>query len=494
MSKLPYIKVASESEIEVMKGKVMDLVEQRGIKINHDELSGYVKKAGVAVEEVQDGAYVKFPKKMQEELLAQVNREFSFAGREPEYDLKLPVGEKLFYTRPVMGSMHITDENGNERMVNIRDVAMYAQLIDQLENIDMYCSLTYSLGELPPETTDINCLYQNLNNGRKKHAFIQPYEAKNAKYCIELGAAVAGGVENLKSRPIISSFSAITEPFVLIHMDCESLVRYAELGMPIACGSIPTSGANAPITQAGTILMGAAQVICIALLTQCVYPGLAVQTSVQPLMMDMMSTYTLQANPEIHLGRMLANQLIEDGFNLPHHTTGGGTDSFIPGPESVANVTMTTMTTAMSGASFLSNHGMCQTFKRFSPLQLIVDNEIIGMVKKVMRGLEISEETMDFDDILTVKERETFIDKEHTLRHYREVYRPKLFNTVPKERWEAAGAKTLFERARDMYSDFMKGFEPRFLPEDIRKEMDTIVVRANEDLAGKKIDFKTFGF
>jgi trimethylamine--corrinoid protein Co-methyltransferase len=307
-----------------------------------------------------------------------------------------------------------------------------------------------------------------------------------------MGAIAAGGLENLKSRPIISSFAAITEPFMLIHMDCESLVRYAELGMPIACGSIPTSGANAPITPAGNALMGAAQIILIALLTQCVHPGLSVHMSVQPLMLDMMSTYTLQSNPETHLARMLANQVIEEGFNLPHHTTGGGTDSFVPGPESVANVSMTTLNTALSGATFLSNHGMCQTFKRFSPLQLIVDNEIISMVKAIKKGCPVDEETLDFEEILEVGERESFVDKEHNLRHFRDVYKAKIFNTVAKEQWEAAGSKDLFERAKDIYSDFKKNFQPRTMPEDIRKEMEKIVLRANQDLAGVRINMNSF--
>jgi len=486
------LRVASDTEIELMKEKVATLAEQRGIKIDHPELLAYVKKAGANVDERQDGAYVRFSRKLQAELLEQIGRKLVQAGKDPAFDIAIPHPQGLFYTRPVMGCMHITTETGEERLVGIKDVAEYAQLVDELDNINMYCSLTYALGDLPPTTTDINCLYQNLNNGTKKHAFIQPYEAPNARYCIEMGAVAAGGLEKLQSRPIISSFTAITEPFRLIHMDCETLVRYAELGLPIGCGSIPTSGANAPITPAGTVLLGVAQVILIALLTQCVHPGLGIRLSVQPLMMDMKSTYTLQSNPGSHVARMLASQVLREGDKMAHQTTGGGTDSFRPGPESVANVCMTTLNSALAGATILTNHGMCQTFKRFSPLQLIVDNEIVGMVKAMKKGCTVDEESLDFEEILNIGETESFVGKDHNLRHFREVYRARIFNTVTKEQWEAAGAKDLFDKARDVYSDFKKKFRPRSLPEDVRREKEKIVVRANEDLAGARINLASF--
>lgn len=492
MAKPLTLKIAGEAEIELLKKHVSMLLEKRGIKISHPELIGHVKKTGTVIDERNDAVYVKFPPGMQEELLAQIPREFLMAGREPEGDIVLPHPENLFYTRPVMGSMFITTETGEERLVNIGDVAVYGQLVDELEHINMYCSLTYSLGELPPTTTDINCLFQNLSNNRKKHGYIQPYEAANAKYIIEMASIASGGLKNYKKRPIITSFSTITEPFMLKDMDAEALVRYAEIGVPISCGSLCTAGANVPITPGGTALMGASQALCIALLTQCVNPGTPCYVSVQPLMLDMMSTYTIQSNPVTNLTRMLTSQLIRQGYGLNYNVTGGGSDSFIPGPESVANVTMTTMSSALSGASFLANHGMCQTFKRFSPLQLIIDNEIIGMVKELRRGRKIDQEEIDYDEILTIGERETFIDKDHNLRHYREIYRPNLFTAVSREEWEAAGAKSLLERAKDFYSDFKKSFEPRVLPDDMRKELERVVLHANRELAGEDIDFNTF--
>lgn len=493
MARLSTLEVATDAEINFIKEQIERIAEQRGIKIDHPELMEYVRKTGAEVDERQDGAYIRFPKSLQKELLARAKNRFILAGRDQEYDLVIPHPDNLFYTRPVMGSMHITTADGEERLVSIKDIAEYAQLIDELEHINMYNSLTYGLGGLPPTATDINCLYQNLNNGRKKHAHIQPYEAANVKYVLEMAAVVAGGEEKLAVRPIISSFSAATEPFMLVHMDCESLVRYAELGMPINCGCIPTSGANAPITPAGNVIMGAAQNMMILFLTQCVYPGLPVYTSVQPLLLDMMSTYTLQSNPHTHVTRMLANQVMKEGYDLPHLTTGGGSDSFIPGAESAANVAMTTLNSALSGATFLSNHGMCQTFKRYSPLQLIVDNEIIAMVKSIMAGCTVDDEAGDMEELLAICERESFIDKNHNLRHFQEVYRPRIFSSISREQWEAAGAKDLFQRAQDIYSDFRKNYRPRTIEKEMKKELDKIVVRANKELAGVAIDMKSFG-
>lgn len=475
------LKVATESEIILMKRRISEFLEKSGMRVDHPELLQYIKKAGGIVDE--ETRFVRFPARMQEELLAGMKREFTLSGINPKYDMPVPHPEGLFYTGSVTGSLHITTAEGIERKMSIEDHPEYFQLVNKMEDVDYYSILTYDPVNLPQATTDINSLYHALNNC-EKFGWIQPFDGPNIRYLLEMASVVVGGKENLAKKPILSPFACVTEPFVIKNMDGEAVCRNAEYGVPVFCCSMPTAGANAPVTQPGAVMVACAEVLGLILMVQCVKPGLPCIAVPEHLMLDMMSTYTLIYSAEINAGRILSGQLFSDGYGIPAFSFGAGSDAFAPGAESAADVMMAASTSALGGMTFLQDAGQIEGCKRYSPLQLIVDNEIMGMVKVLKRGFDITDETMGIDDIMKMNDNPTFIDNEHTFNHFREIYRPKVFNFKSRESWESEGRPDLFDRAKDIYNDFKKDFEPKSLPEDINRELKSIVDHANKTIGG----------
>ncbi len=475
------LKVASGSEIELMKKRISEILEKVGMRVDHPELLQHIKKAGAIVDE--ETRYVRFPAKLQEELLAGMKREFTLAGRTPENDLPVPHPEGLFYSGSVTGSLHITTADGIDRKMTIDDHPEIFQLVNNLKNIDYYSIVTYDPINLPQATTDINSLYHALNNC-DKFGWIQPFDGPNVKYLLEMASVVVGGKENLAKRPILSPFACVTEPFVIKHMDGEVVCRNAEYGVPIFSCSMPTAGANAPITQPGSVLVACAEVLGLILMVQCVKPGLPCIAVPEHLMLDMMSTYTLINSAELNAGRMLSAQLFSDGYGIPAFSFGAGSDTFAPGAESAANVALTAATSALSGMTFLQDAGQLEGCRRYSPLQMIVDDEILGMIKVLKRGFDINDETMGFDDVMNMNNNDTFIDNEHTFNHFREIIRPRVFNYRAREVWESEGKPDLFDRAKDIYNDFKNSYEPKHLPDDINTELKSIVEHANKNIGG----------
>ena len=242
MAKDLRLRTASESEIDLMKNRITELLEKRGLRIDHPELLSYVKKAGGDVDEAT--AYAKFPKQMQEELLSVMKRDFVLAGIDPKHDMVVPHPEGLFYSGSVTGSMQMTEPDGTERKILEKDLPILFQLIEQMEHIHYYSIVTYDDPKVAPQTSDVNALYHALNNSTK-HGWIQPFDGPNAKFLLEMASVVVGGKENLAKRPIITPFACVTEPFKVKHMDGEIVCRNAEYGVPIMCCALPTAGANA---------------------------------------------------------------------------------------------------------------------------------------------------------------------------------------------------------------------------------------------------------
>ena len=475
------LKIASAGELELLKKKVSEILEKRGLRVDHPEMLALAKKRGAVVHE--DSGYVKFPARLQSELIANMEKEFTLAGQSEEKDLKIPHPEGLFYPGSVTGCMHIHEAEGGRRKIQVTDLDEIFQLVDAMEHVNYYSIVTYDAKELPQETTDINCLYHALGNCGK-FGWIQPFDGPNAKYLLEMASVVVGGKENLAKRPILSPFSCVTEPFVVKHMDAEVIMANAEYGVPVFCCAMPTAGANAPITPAGTALVTIAEVMGLILLVQCVKPGLPCIAVCEQLMLDMKSTFTLQSSIQISAGRILNAQFFQDGYGIPAHTFGAGTDAFTPGPQAVADVMSSSMTAALGGNLFLQDAGQVECCKAYSPLQLIVDNEIFGMVKTLKKGMSITEESMGFEEVLGIGEQVNFMANPHTFKHFREIFEPSLFNTRSRTKWEADGQPDLYDRALETYRKFKSDFKPKRLSDDVDAELRKIVAHANKTLGG----------
>ena len=137
---------------------------------------------------------------------------------------------------------------------------------------------------------------------------------------------------------------------------------------------------------------------------------------------------------------------------------------------------------ALSGASVLGGAGQIETAKTINPQQLIIDNDLFGMVKQLKAGFEVNEETTAFNEIMGLTGRESFIDMEHTFRHFRDGYKTRVFNYDSRTKWITKGSKDIIARTTEIYYKIKETYKPITLPEDVSKEMDSIVKHADKEL------------
>jgi len=478
------IRILSTDEVEFLKEKIQTLLTTKGFKIEHPEVMEILKKAGAEVSE--STGLVKLPKPLFEEALKQVPREFTLAGIDPKNDLKFPHPQGLFHTRTCTGGMFYPNEseNGEYHHILIEEVAEWTRLVNSLENINFWSLPSTNPVDFPAETIDIHTLDTVLRN-TTKHGWVQPYEADNIKYLIEMAAAVAGGKDKLRERPIISAICCSVPPLTYKYMDMNIIYECCKAGVPLQPCSLPAAGANVPITPSGIALMACAEALAMILMAQIIAPGHPCVATPLLFEMDMLTTVTTQSSMSTTMGRMMAMQLFSEGYGIPCHTYGTGTDSCTMDGQAGFEQASISHMVALAGASVLGGAGQIETAKAINPMQLIIDNDVFGMVKQLKRGSIVDEEAVDWADVIALAEHEGFVDKKHTFKHFRDGYRTKTFSRDSRTAWVGKGSKDIAERAKDQYQLIKENYQPIILSKEVTDELDAIVKRADEEL-GKK--------
>jgi len=352
-----------------------------------------------------------------------------------------------------------------------------------LENIDLCAFPTPT--NAPPETVDVHSLHALLKS-TTKHVWIQPHTEQTVPYLFELCAARAGGKENLNKSPLASVIACSLTPFRFKPMDIEVMIQACNFGLPVHTSSLPVIGGTAPITTAGTVLIAAIEVLAMVIMIQLIRPGNPVFALATALSMDMMNGRAVKACPEAMQANAVSAQFLTEAFGLPVHTAGLTSDTFETDGQAMVEHSLYGLMVAAAGAAILGRAGELEAAKTFSPLQLVVDDEIVAALRRLRElqvGLTLEEQSMAWKDILAVSPGGHFLETEHTLRHCREAFQPKLFFRQSRDAWESGGRSKLIDRTRDRCRELLAASGLLDIPGARLDEMDRIVAEADRVLA-----------
>ena len=160
----------SQNQLELMKARVFELLENRGVKMDHPEVLKLMDKAGATVD--FDGKIVRLAKDFLEEQISQAPKKITLMGRNGESRVKIPRDDGTFYTRTNTGAQSWIDlESGKYRRITAADVIDWARLADRLEQISI-CGFPVP-SDVPTATPDVHALNLMLQNV-EKHVWVQP--------------------------------------------------------------------------------------------------------------------------------------------------------------------------------------------------------------------------------------------------------------------------------------------------------------------------------
>jgi len=279
----------------------------------------------------------------------------------------------------------------------------------------------------------------------------------------ELLSAVAGGREALERRPIAVIGLNPSSPLGLTEIVAVNLAYCAEHNLPTMLIPIPLAGGSSPVTLAGTLVQHTAENLGSLVVSQCFRPGHGLLFGGGPSIMDMRKGTACQASPEaVMMGASIGQ--IAKRLKLPCATNTGRADSkrvdYQAGQESGSALTLM----ALAGINMIRGSGNVEYANVMSPEKLLLDNEICGMAKRMVRGIDVSEEALALDVIL---ERGTttqgFMSAPHTLKWFRtEAHLPsEIVDRGTRREFEESNGMDAYARARVRMDAILAEYKPR---------------------------------
>jgi len=284
---------------------------------------------------------------------------------------------------------------------------------------------------------------------------------------LEVCATVASGEKELRDKPFFIGISKPVTPLVQGKDAVEKSLLCAEKGIPNIVSCLPMAGATAPATFPSVLALGNAEFLSHLVFIQLKKPGAPVIYGCQPSIMDMKTAIYSLGAPELSFLAMAVTEL-GHYYKLPVYGTAGCTDADIIDAQAAAEATYSILLSALSGADFIHNIGLMYHACVISPEFAVLGSEIIDMVKVVMQGIEINDETLPLDLIEKVGPGGTYISESHTLKHFRKFWVPKVFDRSMAKR---EGIKKCEDLLNEKTLEILKTHKPKPLPEDLLKEL-----------------------
>lgn len=303
--------------------------------------------------------------------------------------------------------------------------------------------------------------------------------AEGAKYLIAMAAAIAGGFDNLRRRPVITLFSEPITPLVMPSVN-EAVVEFARARIPIAYvpGALP--GAAAPITLAGLHAVCNAECLAGIVLAQLTSQGTPVLYGIHTGVLDMRTGNVCYGAPEWGLGWLIVGQLV-DYYGIPTFGSGGATDSKCPDAQAGAEAFMNAYLNAAAGINFIHNCGTIAHGSAGSLEMGVICDEIINYIQRLLVDIEVNDETLAVDLIRRVEPGGSFMAEKHT-RTYLErgaILHPKLFNRQAVAGWKAKGQLSTREEAKLKIRSILQDHKVAQLPREVTDQMDQILKQAS---------------
>jgi len=440
-------KPLSPEGIKDIHNTSLRLLENVGMEVNCKEALDIFKEKGAEVN--YDKHIVKIPCKMVEEAIDTAPSKVILYGREEKHNLVLEDKNVYFGTGGTV--LNVLDWKTNQkRPSTLEDVA---------QNVHFYLLPLYPT-ELSQEAVDVNRFYAGISN-TSKHVMGGIYDKEGLLETIKMAEEIAGGAEQLRKRPFISFITCVMSPLKLENTYTEFLIEIARKGLPVACPSEVLTGATGPVTLAGDLVLINAETLACATLTQLVNPGTPVIYASAASIMDMQKGIYLGAGAEPGLINAGVAQLAQN-VKLPYYATAGMSDSKIPDAQAGYESAISALAVALSGANFIhdaaGNLEFCMTI---SFEKAVIDNDILGMVMRMVQGIKVDKETLAEDLIAKVGPAGNFLAEMHTVQNMRkELYFPTLADRQHREEWKALGSKDTRTRAREKVEEILTNHKP----------------------------------
>lgn len=435
--------VLTTSEIELIHKSALRILEDMGMEIQNRKLLADLADFGLSVD--FEAERVRFPAKVVEDFISKAPK-YDWQGHKPTVSGTAGLYHGLYH-HPESGALLPWTE---ERL------AYYFALGRYLEHIDGVSMLGCRL----PVPAPLEPLYERYycwKHGAKEGSSI--YLDEVCPYLYEL-YQVRADSEGLPIQEVFDGTVYLVPALKLGRHEAYQVQYFRERGLQVGIGDMYAMGGSTPITLAGAVTMNWAEKLALQILELAWFGVRRFHLGTSISAMDIQTMIYPFGRPEMAIANVMSAQIARHfGASFSGHA--GLTDSKLPSVESGAQKAMTALPTLMAGGSIWVDAGLLAMDEIYSPIQMILDNELMSAMQHFTVEFEISEASIGLETIFESGPGGGYLDKVHTVRYMRkERWMPKIWSRQMLQPWLAGGSKLDVDLAREIALEVQAKAEP----------------------------------
>ena len=471
------VNVLTPDQVARIHASALAILERTGVATTSDRLLRLMADHGQDVDFEQ--RRIRFAPEFVEGRRTFAPRHFTLAGRHPDRDLAID-GVQAYLSPDGCAPQTIDLETGKRRASTKADLGALTRLADALPEIGFLWRSVAATDKQGP----VHSLHEvevQFHNTTKHMQTGAGAHADSSRSVVEMCRAVAGGTEELRARPNLSSIQCIISPLFWDEGPIDAITIYAEAGIPISLTSMPLACATAPSTVSGLIALTIAELLSGLAILHTIAPGAKAICAAYPSTMDLYSgALNLAAAPDDAFAVMACTQILRE-LGMPSGGTIFGSGAKRSNWQAGAQSALSTVKSAFAPPDLMSGAGGLYSSNVFSAAQLLLDCELFGATARWAEGYGFDDERIGIGVVDEVGPAEHYLGEQHTLDHMRELWRSTFMDRSSWEDWQKAGEpdpeEVAFAEARRIIAEH----EVEPLEDDLSRELSRIVAACEAD-------------
>ena len=399
---------------------------------------------------------------------------FTVTARDPAKSVA--VGGDDFVLAPGYGSPFMALPGGGRREATLADYDDFCRLVQTSGTIDMNGFMMVVPGDVPPATAHPDMLRSSILLCDKPFMG-SPVSRQGARDCVEMAAILWGGEGRLADLgPVSVSLISSLSPLRFSDESAGALIELARANQACVIDALVMAGSSGPVSLSGVLALQNTEILAGITLAQLVRPGAPVIYGGVSSAMDMRSGGLATGCPELS-AIVSATAQLSRFYGLPSRSGGSLTDAHVPDAQAGGESALALSTAVRSGVNFiLDAAGLLSSYMAMSFEKFLIDEEMCGVVRRMVKPMDVSDEAIDVDMIKTVGIGGQFLTQPRTLKLCRtEFHMSDLFSRQHFGGWESAGSRRIDQTAAGRLDRRLAAYERPPIDPDAEKALAAFV-------------------
>ncbi len=470
------LEVLTEGQVEAIWAGVFDVLEKTGLVIESLEALDIFEKGGCEVD--KEKRRVRFPTALVEECLRHCPSSYRVEARDHENDLR--IGPDRVYCQPGPGMQYVNLDTFEPKIATRKEFYDAVTVYDALPNLHLH----HNNGPM--------FSFEGIEDARMSPVESYAARARNSSKANYMVGGFENEIFNIQIAQIVGAkgFYGVggASPLAWSTDMMDGEIRAVRAGIPIGIGCGAVWGASAPATMAGELIANLAEDIGPVMLAQLMSSGHPVRVGTFTFPQNMKTGSPFFGNITIALSSAAFHQLWRK-YKIPSNNIEAG----IPNSKCMDFQTgyekgMLALGQALAGPSSIWIHGGVHGELTAHPVMAIMDEDIAGMVKRFLEGIQVDDETLAVDLIHQVGPNPGhFLGTSHTRKWWdKEQYIPLVADQTTIQAWVMNGKKTCMDLAKEKMEEILATHKVSIPLTDSQEEDIERVLREAREYFKKK--------